>query len=129
MKFELFLNEITREMIDSGHIRIPAGDGWSGNVWSKECCIVNFMHQRPGTEVVLPLHGGLLMRAEPDGGLVWSPSTNAVYKVDDEAYRVMRDLDSGYSEREVAKRNNVTLGAVKELLAEVNTALKSETKW
>ncbi|MBI4378239.1 MAG: hypothetical protein HY578_03980 [Nitrospinae bacterium] len=124
MKFKLFLKEITREMIDSGRISTPAGEGWSGNVWSKECCVINFMHQRPGTEVVLPLHGAMLMRAEPDGGLVWSPSTNAVYKVDGEAYRVMRDLDSGYSEREVAKRNKVRLRAVKRLLAEVNTALK-----
>lgn len=128
MKFKLFLNEITQEMIDAGRISTPAGDGWSGNVWSKECCIVNFMHQRPGTDVVLPLHGGLLMRAEPDGGLVWSPATNAVYKVDSEAYRVMRDLDSGYSDREVAKRNNVTLRAGKGLLAKVSTALKTAVK-
>lgn len=128
MKFKLFLNEITQEMIDAGRISTPAGDGWSGNVWSKECCIVNFMHQRPGRDVVLPLHGGLLMRAEPDGGLVWSPATNAVYKVDSEAYRVMRDLDSGYSEREVAKRNNVTLRALKGLLAKMSTALKTAVK-
>jgi hypothetical protein len=127
MKFELFLNEITQEMIDARRISTPAGDGWSGNVWSKECCILNFMHQR-GQEVVLPARGDLLMRAEPGGGLVWSPATNAVYKVDDEAYRVMRDLDSGYSEREVAKRNKVTLRAVKGLLGKVATALEKASK-
>jgi hypothetical protein len=128
MKFKLFLNEITREMIDAGRISTPSGDGWSGNVWSKSCCIINFMHQRQGEDIVQPLQGALLMRAEPDGGLVWSPATNAVYKVDREAYQVMRDLDSGYSEREVAKRNNVTLRAVKGLLTEVNTALKKGVK-
>jgi hypothetical protein len=124
MEFKLFLSEITQEMIDAGRISTPAGGGWSGNVWSKSCCIINFMHQRAGQDVVLPLHGGLLIRAEPDGGLVWSPATNAVYKVDREAYSVMRDLDDGYSEREAAKRNNVSLRAVNVLLAEVNTALR-----
>ncbi len=128
MKFGLFLTEITREMIDAGRVKKPSGDGWSGNVWSKECCIVNFLHQNPKDEVVLPVRAGLLMRAEPDGGLMWSPVTNAVYKVDGEAYRVMRDLDSGYSEREAAKRNNVTLRAVKGLVTEVKTALKRTAK-
>lgn len=128
MKFELYLKEITQEMIDVGRVRKPSGDGWGGNVWSKECCIINFMHQRPGEDVILPMRKGLLMRAEPDGGLIWSPATNAVYKVDGEAYRVMRDLDSGYSEREAAKRNNVTLRAVKGLLAELNAALRKAVK-
>lgn len=127
MKFEVFLNAITQEMIDARRISTPGGDGWSGNVWSKECCIINFMHQR-GQELILPARGDLLMRAEPDGGLVWSPATNAVYKVDDEAYRVMRDLDSGYSEREVAKRNKVTLRAVRGLLAKVDIALERAAK-
>lgn len=128
MKIELFLKEITREMIDSGRIRKTADDGWSGNVWSKECCIVNFMHQKPGEEVVLPLRQGLLMRAEPDGGLVWSPATNAVYKVDGEAYRVMRDLDSGYSEREAATRNKVPLAGVRAFQKRLNTTFRATSK-
>jgi len=124
MKLELFLNEITREMIDSGRMGSKVGDGWGGNVWSKECCIVNFMHQKPGEDIVLPLRGGLLLRAEPDGGLVWSPATNAVYKVDGEAYRVLRDLDAGYAEREAAKRNGVTLQAVRGLLGKMDRAVR-----
>lgn len=127
MKFELFLDEITQEMIDSGRMVSPDGDGWSGNVWTKSCCILNFKQYRKEA-IVLPLHSELLMRAEPDGGLIWSPATNAVYKVDREAYGVMRDLDSGHSEREVARRNNVTLRAVKRLLTDVAAALRSTEK-
>ncbi len=123
MKCQLFLKEITQEMIDAGRITTRGGAQWSGNVWSKSCCISNLMKRAGKDLVVLPQHGDLLLRAEPDGGLVWSPTTNAVYKLDDEAYRVMRDLDSGYTEREVAKRNSVTLDAVKGLVDKVNTEI------
>ena len=127
MRFQLFLKEITQEMIDAGRIATGGGD-WSGNVWSKSCCIINFMKRTGKDAVVLPEQGDLLLRSEPDGGLVWSPTTNAVYKLDNEAYRVMRDLDSGYTEREAAKRNSVTLRAVKGLLAKVNTEIGTKVK-
>jgi hypothetical protein len=127
MKFQLFLKEITQEMIDAGRIARQGGD-WSGNVWSKSCCIINFMKKSPKDLVVLPQQGDLLLRSEPDGGLVWSPTTNAVYKLDDEAYRVMRDLDSGYTEREAAKRNSVTLRAVRGLIDKVNTEIGAQVR-
>jgi hypothetical protein len=124
MKFQLFLNEITQEMI--GPRRFQAAAGWVVS-WTKSCCVLNFF-QTPEGDIRPPDRQGLLMRAEPDGGLIWSPATNAVYKIDDEAYKVLRDLDAGHSERETAKRNKVTLGAVKTLLGKVTDTLKPARK-
>jgi len=127
MKFELFLNEITQEMIGVRRLQ-NAIDGWTVS-WTKECCILNFSRHRPGDDDILPpITKGVLIREEPDGGLIWSPRTNAVYKVDAEAYRLLRDLDSGYTERDAAKRNKMTLRSVNGLVAKINTALTPARK-
>jgi len=122
LKFQLFLNEITQEMIDVPRLR-RAIDGWK-ITWTKECCVLNFFRNRPDDTIRFPALKGLLMRSEPNGGLIWSPSTNAVYMVDNDAYRVLRDLDSGYSERDAARRSKVTLRSVNTLLGKIDTAFK-----
>src|SRR5438270_13357778 len=83
----LFLNEITQEMIGVRRLQ-NAIDGWTVS-WTKECCILNFSRHRPGDDDILPpITKGVLIREEPDGGLIWSPRTNAVFKVDADAYPV-----------------------------------------
>ena len=126
MKFQLFLSEITQEMIGARRFR-TASDGWDVS-WTKSCCVLNFSKKRADDAILPPARQGMLMRAEPDGGLIWSPRTNAVYKVDAEAYKVLRDLDSGHSERDAAKRNKVTLRAVQGLVAKVDAALAAPAK-
>ncbi|MBK1663362.1 hypothetical protein CKO38_09425 [Rhodospirillum rubrum] len=126
MRFELYLSEINQEMIDAGRLTPHKDQEWGGNVWSKECCIINFSkHPDPGEEIILPFRGGLLLRAEADGGLAWSPQTNAVYKLDEEAYVALRDLDAGHSPKHVAKRNAISLHAVEDLVALATKAVRA----
>lgn len=112
MEVRMFLQHITQERFASG-----LGDDWNGNVWSVPCCVINIGARRAEDELVLPSRGrGFVLRREREGGIFWDPITNAVYRVDDEAYNAMLELDRGLTEGEVARRLGVERGAVRELV-------------
>lgn len=112
MDVRMFLEHITQERFARG-----LGDDWNGNVWSVPCCVINIGARRPQDEVVLPARErGFVLRREEEGGIFWDPMTNAVYRVDDEAYNAMLELDRGLSEAEVARRLGVEYGAVRDLV-------------
>jgi hypothetical protein len=66
---------------------------------------------------------GLFMRSEQDGGMLWDPRTGAVYKLDEEAYHALLDLENGFSEREVAKRMGINIRLVQSLSRNVSKIL------
>jgi hypothetical protein len=47
--------------------------------------------------------------------MFWDPKSGAVYKVDEEAYHAMCELDSGFSELEVARRMKISLRKIRSL--------------
>ena len=124
-KIELFLEKINQEMIRTTLPQSRAKCDIYGS-WTKSCCILDFALQEPGEEVVLPIRDrGLLLRAEPGGGMMWDPRTGAVYKLSEAAYHALLDFDAGLSEREVARRNRVPLQAVKNLSRRLERITKS----
>jgi hypothetical protein len=114
MKVELYLKNINQEMIDAGRISSAKLTGaeraWTVS-WPKSCCVLDFSMPSMGEEVINPVRG-FIMRAEKEGGMMWEPKTGAVYKLDEEAYHTLLDLDQGFSKHEVAKRVGVTLDSV-----------------
>ena len=108
MKVELYLKNINQEMIDAGR-KVRSRDEASWVVsWPKSCCVLDFSIVRPDELVGQPPTQGLMLRSEPGGGMFWNPRTGAVYKVDEEAYHAMLELDRGYSDLEVARRMKVS---------------------
>jgi hypothetical protein len=117
MKATLYLKNINQEMIDANRKALVKGLGdaksWVVN-WPKSCCVLDFSMPNPGEEVINPLRG-LVMRAEKEGGMIWDPQTGSVYKLDEEAYHTILDLDRGFSNHEVAKRIGVSIQSVNSL--------------
>lgn len=119
MKVELYLKNINQEMIDAG--RISPGEkqvGWTVS-WPKECCILDFS-LGDFEEIVQPAFRGYMLRKEEEGGMFWDPRSGAVYKVDEEAYHALLELDSGFSVREVARRMKVPVKEISSLVREVS---------
>lgn len=126
MEINLFLRKINQEMIDVGNDlrrpnledrfqRLPVESCCIYASWKKSCCVIDFSFERPGDRVVRPMAGGLVMRAEDVGGMIWNPTTGEVYKADEEAYHTILELDRGLSELEVARRVGVKVEQVQDL--------------
>jgi hypothetical protein len=122
MKVELYLKNINQEMIDAGR-KVKHGTGLDWMVsWPKECCILDFgMLDR---DLGDPAKRGYLLRQEKDGGMFWDPRTGSVYKVDEEAYHAMIELDRGFTEKEVARRMKVPITRVKSFIKQLNEIIK-----
>ena len=119
MKIKLFLKNINQEMIDAGRkvsakkLKKAGIDSWVVS-WPKSCCVLDFSIVNPRDRIINPLRG-FVLRAEKDGGMMWDPRAGSVYKLDEEAYHTLLELDRGYSMREVANRMNIPLKSVKSL--------------
>ncbi len=125
MKVKLYLKNINQEMIDAGRTVSAKGKGakihsWAVN-WPKSCCVLDFSMPKPGEDVINPVRG-FVMRAEKEGGMMWDPRTGSVYKLDEEAYHALLDLDQGFSKREVAKRIGVSEESVNSLSRTISRA-------
>ena len=107
MKIELYLKNINQEMIDAGRRVRGRGEAEWVVSWPKSCCILDFS-MAPHDILSDPPMRGLMMRKDDEGGMFWDPKTGAVYKVDEEAYHTMLELDRGFSEREVARRMRIS---------------------
>ena len=126
MQVELFLRNITQETF-----RGDVGADWNGNVWSVSCCVLN-LGKLSRDDVVLPAEQqGFILRSEPEGGIFWDPDSNAVYRVDQEAYHAMLELDRGTSENEIARRLGVPRTSVDDLvrsLTQIRTEARGEAE-
>lgn len=111
-KIELFLDKINQEEIRD--VR-PAADCDFYASWKKTCCILDFSMPQPGEEVVNPVRG-LLLRKEPEGGMMWNPKTGAVYRLNEAAYHAILDVEHGLSELEVARRNGLPVRSVQSMV-------------
>ncbi len=115
MKIDLYLKSINQEMIDAGRKARGRGDlSWVVS-WPKSCCVLDFSLVPPEELVGQPVTRGLMLRSEPDGGMFWNPRTGSVYKVDEEAYHAILEIDRGFGELEVARRMGVSIRKVKNL--------------
>lgn len=114
-EIELFMRKINQENIRSTG---RASDCDFYVSWEKSCCILDFSLVKPGDLVSNPVRG-LLIRKEPDGGMIWNPRSGAVYKVNEDAYHVIIDVENGLSETEVAKRNKMTLRATQNFMQQL----------
>ena len=122
MKLELYLKNINQEMIDAGR-GVKAGPGLDWVVsWPKECYILDFgmLDKDPGDRA----ERGFLLRQEKEGGMFWDPSTGSVYKMDEEAYHTMIELDRGLTEKEAARRMKIPIARVKSLVKKLNEISK-----
>lgn len=117
MKIKLYLKNINQEMIDAGRKiignRIGSDTSWVVS-WPKSCCVLDFAIPIPGEEIINPLRG-YVMRAEKEGGMMWDPKSGSVYKLDEEAYHALLELDQGFSSVEVAKRIGVSPESINSL--------------
>ena len=125
MKVELYLQSINQEMIDAGIGKPelqtkrktkgapPVAFEWNVWIWKLSCCILDF--SLPSDDLIsLPERRlrGYMLRKEKEGGMFWDPRTGAVYKVDEEAYHTLIELDRGLSELMIARRMNTTVEKV-----------------
>jgi len=113
LKIDLYLEKINQEMINIGPGAVSGCDFYVK--WSKSCCILDFSLVKPGDLVSQP-YRGFLLRKEEEGGMMWNPRTGAVYKLNDDAYHAVLDLENGYSELEIARRNDLGLRAVQGMI-------------
>ena len=114
-KIELFLRKINQEKIRD--IGSAAGCDLYAS-WKKSCCVLDFGLVRPGDLVINPMQG-LLVRKEPGGGMMWNPRTGSVYKLNEDAYHAVIDIESGLSELAVANRNGMPLRTAQNLFAKL----------
>ena len=115
MKVELFLKKINQEMINVGKERISGCDFYVS--WTKECCILDFkIPSKRKEEVAGPISRGLMIRKEDVGGMLWDAKTGAVYKLDEEAYHTILELEHGFREEVIAKRVGVNVKEVYNLM-------------
>lgn len=106
MKFELFLDKINQEMISNpiDHKKSIV-DGCCIYVsWTKSCCVLDFSFRLPGDGVTDPVPPHWMMRSEEEGGLMWNPKTGQVYKLDEEAYNAIVELEQGYTMKQTAEK-------------------------
>lgn len=112
-RIDLYLSKINQEKIRVGP-RPPTTDAFCFHiVWKKECCVLDFSLEKSAAR---SREFGFLMRAEPEGGFMWNPRTGSVYKLNEEAYHALLDLEAGLNEWEIAKRNGLSLRSVQEML-------------
>jgi hypothetical protein len=108
LKVELYLEKINQEKIRFSP-DVAGCDFYAS--WTKSCCVLDFSRVKPGDLVSNPTRG-LMMRKEAEGGFMWNPRTGAVYKLNEDAYHAILDIENGLSELEVARRNDLDLPAV-----------------
>ncbi|GLI54507.1 hypothetical protein PM10SUCC1_00220 [Propionigenium maris DSM 9537] len=112
-------NEII-EMIDKAIIEKKDYDpDWGGNLWEKECCILNFDKKNPNICDLQKIGEFITMRREKFGALVWVRKTNKVYQIDDQAFMVLNNLDHGVSINQAAKSADVPVEDIKSLIVEL----------
>jgi hypothetical protein len=113
-KIHLYLSKINQEKIRVG-TGLPSTEPKCCYIsWKKSCCIFDFFSLEKSAAGKRAL--GFMMRAEPGGGLMWNPRTGSVYKLNEEAYHAMIDLESGLNEWEIAKRNDLSIRSVQEMI-------------
>lgn len=113
----LYLEKINQEMIRTGSTTLDCDLYGS---WTKSCCILDFSITKPEDLVVNPLRG-LMIRGEEGGALMWNPRTSAVYKLNEAAYHAILDLESGFNEYELARRNDLELDDVRAMMKELRS--------
>lgn len=112
-RIDLYLSKINQEKIRVGPPP-PQQEPECWHIeWKKSCCILDFSLDKSAER---SRAFGFLMRAEPRGGLMWNPRTGSVYKLNEEAYHALLDLEAGFNEWEIAKRNGLSLRSVQEML-------------
>jgi hypothetical protein len=109
MQVEKFLDRIDQEMIDIGPELRMGCDFYAS--WTKSCCILDFrrLDSKPEADQ------DVLLRKEEGGGLLWNTRTGAVYKLDNEAYDTLLELENGVRPAVVAKRVGVSQEKITEL--------------
>ncbi len=127
MKMELFLQHINQEMIDVKSNKkviqdlidlkdlkdkipdgiVGDGSGWSvwAN-WSVSCCVADFSKSIPQLEHFDPAPS-IMIRKEREGGLIWNKRNQKVFKVDEEAYHVILELDAGVCPKKIAAKHKI----------------------
>jgi len=115
-KIELYLNKINQEKIHN-HGSAAGCDIYGS--WTKSCCILDFSLARPGDLVSNPMRGMFVRKEGESGGLIWNPRSGAVYKLNEDAYHVVLDIENGLSEIEIAKRNDMSLQAVQNFVKQI----------
>lgn len=115
MKIELYLKKINQENIKSGNEVNPTKCEIYGS-WTVSCCILQVQSS--------PKKCDYLIRKEEFGGLLWDSKTGSVYKLDEEAYRTLTELEKikkfTYTDASiirVAQRANVSIESAKNLLS------------
>ncbi|MCE7743678.1 MAG: hypothetical protein GPJ52_00940 [Candidatus Heimdallarchaeota archaeon] len=106
MKIELFLRKINQDRIIE---QLKPTKGVDRSVewivsWPKSCCILDFSKVPDSDAVVKP---GYLLREEKVGGMLWDPRSNAVYKLDEEAYHTIIEMEHFKDPAKVAERVGV----------------------
>lgn len=114
MKVELFLKKINQEMLN--FLKAPARGCDFYVQWTKECCILDFCVVGDKGELTNLSRKGFMLRKEDDGGMIWDTRTGAVYKMDEEAYHTLLELENGVSKREAAKRVGVSIKSINNLI-------------
>jgi len=115
MRIERYLEKINQEMISTPKVsRKSIVEGCCIYVsWKKSCCILDFSFVSPQDYVSTPIPLHWMMRSEADGGLLWNPKSGEVFKLDEEAYSVMVELQNGKTERAIAKELHLKPDQVK----------------
>lgn len=113
MKVELYLKKINQEMLSAGKGRAAGCDIYAS--WTKSCCILDFCKKLDKDIAVLPANKGLMLRKEDVGGMMWDARTGAVYKLDEEAYHALLEMEHGYSKETVAKHLDVPVKKIETL--------------
>lgn len=113
-RIDLYLRKINQEKIRVGPRPPTSDDPFCWHIsWKKECCILDFSLDKSAAR---SRKFGFLIRGEPDGGFMWNPRTGSVYKLNEEAYHALLDLEAGLNEWEIAKRNGLSLRSIQEML-------------
>lgn len=137
MKATLYLQRINQELIGGprtadvakgidAQLAERAAADWGGNVWSKECCILNFGKAVPGEDPIE--RAGMLLRRERFGGLVWTRATNAVYAVDEQAFMALDALDHGVTLEKAASSVGASADELRGLIASLGAEPEFEAK-
>lgn len=109
MKIELYLTKINQDLILKGRPPKKPGVKWVVS-WPKSCCVIGAAAAKSGRAKKM---SGYLLREEKEGGMIFDPRTAAIYKVDEEAYHTIIEMEYTSDLKQLAKRMGLSINTIK----------------
>ena len=134
MKAKLYLSSLHQDLIDKVRTEKQFARLGDEQAWTLccdgFCCILDFSKYQNPADLVSRKQEPMswYIRREDFGGLLWNPSTNRVFELDQEAFDVLMTLQEGTGMGRVAKKHGIQDAEVHKLMAQISESVEPAKK-